>query len=393
MLAAALAPHGGVVMWRAFVYAQDNPVDRARQAFDDFQPLDGKFAANVLVQVKNGAIDFQPREPFHPLFGAMPRTPLMMEFQITKEYLGQATHLAYLGPLFEETLRSDTLARGPGSTVAKVVDGTLDGQTLTGMAGIANIGTDRDWTGSTFNQANWYTFGRFAWDPDIASDTVAREWAAMTFGPRPALVDRIAAMMAGSREAVVDYMTPLGLAHQMATSHHYGPGPWISDLARPEWNPVYYNRADKGGIGFDRTATGSNAIGQYAAGVARLLADPATTPERELLWFHHLPWGHRMASGRTLWGELVAHYDRGVADVVQMRRDWATLAPEIDAERFAKTATLLAVQEREARWWRDASLAYWMSLNGLALPPGSRPPAHDLAWYKAQHFPYAPGNP
>ncbi|MEG3146676.1 alpha-glucuronidase family glycosyl hydrolase [Sphingomonas sp. RT2P30] len=393
MLAAALAPHGGVVIWRAFVYAQDNPVDRARQAFDDFQPLDGKFAANVLVQVKNGAIDFQPREPFHPLFGAMPRTPLMLEFQITKEYLGQATHLAYLGPLFAETLRSDTLARGPDSTVAKVVDGTLDGHALTGMAGVANIGTDRDWTGSTFNQANWYAFGRLAWDPDISPDTVAREWAAMTFGPRPALVDRIAAMMAGSREAVVDYMTPLGLAHQMATGHHYGPGPWISDLARPEWNPAYYNRADKAGLGFDRTATGSNAIAQYAAGVARLLADPATTPERELLWFHHLPWDHRMASGRTLWDELVAHYDRGVADVAEMRRDWATLAPEIDAERFTKTATLLVVQEREARWWRDASLAYWMSLNGLALPPGAHPPAHDLAWYKAQHFAYAPGNP
>ncbi len=393
MLAAALAPHGGVVMWRAFVYAQDNPADRARQAFDDFQPLDGKFAANVLVQVKNGAVDFQPREPFHPLFGAMPRTPLMMEFQITKEYLGWASHLAYLGPLFAETLHSDTLARGPGSTVAKVVDGTLDGHALTGMAGVANIGTDRDWTGSTFNQANWYAFGRVAWDPEIASDAVAREWAAMTFGPRPALVDRVAAIMAGSREAVVDYMTPLGLAHQMAMQHHYGPGPWIADLARAEWNPVYYNRADKGGIGFDRTATGSNAIAQYAPGVARLLADPATTPERELLWFHHLPWDYRMASGRTLWAELVAHYDRGVADVAKMRRDWATLAPQIDSERFTKTATLLAVQEREARWWRDASLAYWMSLNGLALPPGAAPPAHDLAWYKAQHFSYAPGDP
>ncbi|MFA5962490.1 MAG: alpha-glucuronidase family glycosyl hydrolase [Sphingomonas sp.] len=393
MLAAALAPHGGVVMWRAFVYAQDNPVDRARQAYDEFKPLDGSFAANVLVQVKNGAIDFQPREPFHPLFGAMPRTPLMMEFQITKEYLGQGTHLAWLGPLFEETLRSDTLAKGPGSTVARVIDGTLDRRGLTGIAGVANIGDDRDWTGSTFNQANWYAFGRFAWDPDAASDAIAREWAAMTFAPRPALVDRIVAMMAGSREAVVDYMTPLGLAHQMATGHHYGPGPWVADLARPEWNPVYYSRADRNGIGFDRTASGSDAIGQYAPGVARMLADPATTPERELLWFHHVAWDHRMTSGRTLWAELVAHYDRGVAHVARMRRTWATLAPDIDAARFAKTATFLAIQEREARWWRDASLAYWMSVNGLGLPPGAAPPAHDLAWYEAQHFSHAPGNP
>lgn len=393
MLAAALAPHGGVVMWRTFVYAQENPVDRARQAYDEFKPLDGSFAANVLVQVKNGAIDFQPREPFHPLFGAMPRTPLMMEFQITKEYLGQATHLAYLGPLFEETLRSDTLARGPGSTVAKVIDGTLDGHALTGIAGVANIGADRDWTGSTFNQANWYAFGRFAWDPDAASGMIAREWAAMTFGPRPALVDRIAAMMAGSREAVVDYMTPLGLAHQMATGHHYGPGPWIADLARPEWNPVYYSRADRHGIGFDRTASGSNAISQYAPDMARILADPATTPERELLWFHHVAWDYRMASGGTLWAALVAHYDRGVAQVARMRRTWAALAPDVDAERFAKTATFLAIQEREARWWRDASLAYWISINGLRLPPGAAPPAHDLAWYEAQHFSHAPGSP
>jgi alpha-glucuronidase len=215
----------------------------------------------------------------------------------------------------------------------------------------------------------------------------------VTFAPRPALVDRVATMMAGSREAVVDYMTPLGLAHQTATGHHYGPGPWIADLARPEWNPVYYSHADKGGIGFDRTASGSDAIGQYAPGVARMLADPAATPERDLLWFHHVAWDHRMTSGRTLWAELVAHYDRGVADVAQMRRSWATLAPDIDAERFARTATFLAIQEREARWWRDASLAYWMSLNGLSLPPGAAPPAHDLAWYEAQHFSFAPGNP
>lgn len=383
MLAAALAPHGGVVMWRAFVYAHDNPADRAKQAFDDFHPLDGRFADNVLVQVKNGPIDFQPREPFHPLFGAMPHTPLMIEFQITKEYLGFASHLVYLGPLFEETLRADTMAKGAGSTVAGMING---------MAGVANVGRDRDWTGSTFNQANWYAFGRYAWDPTSGSDAIAREWAAMTFAPDPAVVDRVARMMAGSREAAVDYMTPLGLAHLMGTDHHYGPAPWVSALARPEWNPVYYHRATADGIGFDRTASGSNAIAQYAPPVAQRLRDPATTPERELLWFHHLRWDYRMPSGHSLWEELVAHYDRGVAYVDQMRGDWTALKSSIDAERFEKTAALLGIQSREARWWRDASLAYWMSVNHLPLPPGVRPPAHDLAWYKAESFPDAPGH-
>ncbi len=392
MLAAAVAPHGGIVMWRAFVYAETDPEDRAKQAYTEFKPLDGTFAKNVIVQVKNGAIDFQPREPFHPLFGAMPKTPLMIEFQITKEYLGFATHLAYLGPMFAETLASETMQK-PGETVADVVDGSVEGHNLTGMAGVANIGRDRDWAGSTFNQANWYAFGRMAWDPTLGAAPVAREWAAMTFAPSPGIVDPVVAMMMGSREAVVDYMTPLGLAHLMATGHHYGPAPWIADLKRPEWNPVYYHRADKAGIGFDRTKTGSNAVAQYAPALARTLADPATTPERELLWFHHVSWDRRMASGRTLWAEMVHDYDSGVAYVADMRRRWNALKPQIDAERWAKTATYLAVQEREARWWRDASLAYWMSVNGRPLPAGAAAPAHDLAWYKAQHFPYAPGNP
>ena len=356
-------------------------------------PLDGKFAENVIVQVKNGAIDFQPREPFHPLFGAMPKTPLMMEFQITKEYLGQATQLAYLGPLFEETLRSDTLAEGPGSTVARVIDGTLDHHQLTGMAGVANIGRDRDWSGSTFNQANWYAFGRFAWNPDERSDAVARDWAAMTFDPTPAVVDPVVRMMAGSREAVVDYMTPLGLAHVMATGHHYGPGLWIDDLKRPEWNPYYYHRATRDAVGVERGPAGNGATTQYAPALARLLADPKTTPERDLLWFHRVPWTYRLKSGETLWNGMVADYDRGVRYVAGMRADWAALQPRIDAERFAKTASFLNIQQREATWWRDASLSYWMSVNGLPLPRGTTPPAHDLDWYKAQRFAYAPGNP
>jgi alpha-glucuronidase len=394
MLAAAVAPHGGVVMWRAFVYSEVNPEDRAKQAFSEFQPLDGKFADNVLVQVKNGAIDFQPREPFHPLFGAMPQTPLMLELQITKEYLGQGTSLAYLGPLFTEVLNANTYrGEGGGPTVAQVIDGSAEGHELTGIAGVANIGRSRDWSGSTFNQANWYAFGRLAWDPGLSAEAIAREWAAQTFSPDPRVVDPVVRIMMGSREAVVNYTGPLGLAHQMATGHHYGPGPWIADLARPEWNPAYYNRADASGIGFDRTRTGSDAIGQYAPELARLLADPRTPPDSDLLWFHHLAWDFRMASGRTLWEELVAHYDAGVASVVDMRRAWDALRPSIDPERWQKTADLLAIEERDARWWRDASLAYWMSLNGLPLPAGAAPPAHDLAWYKAQSHPYAPGNP
>ncbi|WP_446741471.1 alpha-glucuronidase family glycosyl hydrolase [Sphingobium yanoikuyae] len=393
MLAAALKPHGGIVMWRAFVYAHDNPDDRAKQAYSDFKPLDGQFADNVIVQVKNGAIDFQPREPFHPLFGAMPKTPLMMEFQITKEYLGQSTHLTYLGTLFEETLKSDTLARGKGSTVAKVIDGSLEGHKLTGIAGVANIGVDRDWSGSIFNQADWYAFGRMAWDTDLTAEAVAREWAAQTFSPDPRVVAPIVAMMMGSREAAVDYMTPLGLAHIMGTGHHYGPAPWVSELARPEWNPVYYHKADRQGIGFDRTRTGSNATGQYAPALAKLLDNPKTTPERELLWFHHLPWDYRLASGETLWDGLIHHYDRGVETVAAMQRDWAKLKPQVDAERFAQVETFLAIQHREAQWWRDACISYFQSVSGRSLPVGSAAPPHPLDWYRALSFPYAPGHP
>lgn len=391
MLAAAVKPHGGVIMWRAFVYAQENPEDRAKQAYDDFKPLDGKFADNVIVQVKNGAIDFQPREPFHPLFGAMPKTPLMMEFQITKEYLGMATHLVYLGPLYEEALAADTFARGKGSTVASVIDGSLDGHKLTGMAGVANIGSDRDWSGSTFNQANWFVFGRMAWNPEASAKGVAGEWSELTFGPDPAVTPTVVRMMTSSREAVVNYMTPLGLAHIMGTGHHYGPAPWVHDLARPEWNPVYYHRADATGIGYDRTKTGSNAIAQYAPVLARQFAAVETTPERDLLWFHHVGWDHRMRSGKTLWDELVAHYDLGVDQVAAMHRDWQTLAPYIDAERFRKTDAFLAIQQREAQWWRDACLAYFSSVSGHSLPAGVAQPAKTLADYEAISFPYEPG--
>ncbi|KQM29036.1 alpha-glucuronidase [Sphingomonas sp. Leaf11] len=387
MLAAALKPHGGVVMWRAFVYAHDKPEDRAKQAYSEFQPLDGKFADNVIVQVKSGPIDFQPREPFHPLFGAMPRTPLMMEVQITKEYLGFATHLAYLGPMWEEVLRSDTWRPRKGSTVADVL--ARPGG-LSGMAGVANVGTDRNWSGSQFDQANWYAFGRLAWNPDDRADAIARDWAAMTWGQ--AVAEPAAAMMLRSRQAVVDYMMPLGLHHLFATGHHYGPGPWVDDLARPDWNPVYYHKADRVGIGFDRTRSGSDAVGQYAPALAKRWGDPATVPEDLLLWFHHVPWERRMASGRTLWEELVGRYDRGVAEVAAMQGQWAALKGKVDDQRHAEVSQFLTIQRAEAQWWRDACIAYFAEVSGRALPAGVVPPAHPLAWYKAVRTPYAPGN-
>lgn len=392
MLAEALAPHGGIVMWRAFVYSHEEPDDRAKQAYTEFVPYDGRFAQNVLVQVKNGAIDFQPREPFHPLFGAMPKTPLMMEFQITKEYLGFATHLAYLAPMYAETLRADTHARGPGSTVARVVDGSLEGHQLTGMAGVANIGSDRNWSGSHFDQANWFAFGRLAWDPYLDPEAIAREWVKMTFSTDPGFVDPVVAMMMGSREAVVDYMTPLGLHHLMGRGHHYGPAPWVEGGPRADWTSVYYHRADAKGIGFDRSASGSNAVAQYAPPVAAQFGDLATVPEEFLLWFHHVPWDHRMASGNTLWDELVLRYGRGVDYVAGMRRTWDGLAGKVDPERHAQVAAFLAIQEKEAQWWRDASIAYFQTFSKRSLPAGEPAPPHSLAYYQALQFPFAPGD-
>lgn len=391
MLADALAPHGGVVMWRAFVYSASNPEDRAKQAYDEFKPLDGHFRANVLVQVKNGPIDFQPREPFHPLFGAMPKTPLMMEFEITKEYLGFATHLVYLGPLYEEVLSADTMAHGKGSTVAKVIDGSLDGHTLSGMAGDANIGTDRNWSGSDFNQANWYVFGRLAWNPSLSSRTIAEEWVRMTFTNDAAFVTPVVDMMMGSREAAVDYMTPLGLVHLMGPGHHYGPAPWDASESRADWRPVYYHRADRQGIGFDRSRSGSDAADQYAPPLAAQFNDLKQTPEQFLLYLHHVPWDYRMRSGNTLWYELVAHYTKGVDDVKRMRETWGHLHGYIDEGRYDQVATFLAIQEKEAQWWRDACIAYFQSISRLPLPAGYAAPEHSLKYYESLSFPYVPG--
>jgi len=392
MLADAVAPHGGVVIWRAFVYSNTMPVDRIRQAYDEFQPLDGAFRENVFVQVKNGALDFQPREPFHPLFGAMPKTPLMMEFQITKEYLGQDTHLAYLAPLFEEVLDADTWASGKGSTVAKVLDGSIHKYARTGIAGVANIGSDRNWTGSQFNQANWYAFGRLAWDPGLSSAAIADEWIRMTFTNDARSVASIRSMMLESREAVVNYMTPLGIVHIMATGHHYGPGPW-ADAGRADWTPSYYHRADSLGLGFDRTTTGSNAVAQYVTPVRDRYASRATVPDSVLLWFHHVGWRERLATGRTLWDELVHRYSAGVDTVRAMQRTWAGVRPAIDSARFAEVASFLAIQAREAKWWRDASLAYFQTFSKMPIASRYEQPAHPLDYYKALRCPADPRKP
>ena len=390
MLAAALHPYGGIVMWRAFVYSTVNPEDRAKQAWSEFKPLDGSFADNVIIQVKNGPIDFQPREPFHPLFGSLPRTPMMMEFQITKEYLGFATHLVYLGPLFEEVLKADTYSKGEGTTVAKVIDGSLQGHDLTGIAGVSGIGTDRDWLGSDFNQANWYVYGKLAWDPMQSTQAIAREWLALTFSGDPDFIDAATGIMMRSHEAAVNYMTPLGLAHLMGTGHHYGPAPWVDDLNRPEWNPVYYHRADKHGIGFDRTSGGSDALSQYTPEAAAEFSNPLTMGEKYLLWFHHLPWDYRMQSGDSLWEELINHYDMGVAGVKTMIVEWEQLKPYVDEDRFTKASKLLQIQYKEALWWRDACIAYFKSISGLPLPEGVEAPEHDLEYYKSLNFPNVP---
>ena len=391
VLADALAPHGGIVMWRAFVYSNEVPDDRAKQAYSEFKPLDGAFRPNVMVQVKNGPIDFQPREPFHPLFGAMPKTPLMMEFQVTQEYLGFATHLAYLAPLFEEALRADTYAKGPGSTVAKVLEGGVDPYALTGMAGVSNVGSDRNWCGSVFACANWYALGRLAWDPGLGSDVIADEWIRQTFTSDPAFVAPVQKMMLGSREAAVDYMTPLGLHHQMARNHHYGPGPWVSGGPRVDWTSPYYHRADATGIGFDRSASGSNAVAQYLPPVAAQFGSLDDVPEKLLLWFHHVPWDHRMRSGRTLWDELLVRYQAGVDAVRGMQATWAGLARFVDPERYEQVRAFLAIQEQEARWWRDASVLYFQTFSKRPLPEGYEKPAHDLEYYEAVNNRYAPG--
>jgi alpha-glucuronidase len=391
MLAEALAPHNGIVMWRAFVYSNEVPEDRAKQAYNEFKPLDGSFAKNVLVQVKNGPIDFQPREPFHPLFGAMPKTPLMMEFQLTQEYLGFATHLVYLAPLFKECLDADTYIKGKGSTVARVVDGSLENHSLTGIAGVANIGNDRNWTGHPFAQANWYALGRLAWNPSLSSETIAEEWVRATFTNDEKSVSTLKNMMLASREVTVQYMTPLGLHHIMGWNHHYGPAPWIKDKPRVDWTSVYYHQADENGIGFNRTATGSKALLQYTPEVQKMYSSIETCPEEYLLWYHHVPWSHKVKSGRTLWDELCYRYYQGADSVRRMQQQWNALKGIVDEERFQQVSSLIAIQHQEAIWWRNACVLYFQTFSKKDIPSGLEKPDQSLQYYQSLEFPFAPG--
>ena len=381
MLATALGTHDGIVMWRAFVYKAGSD-DRFKQAYAEFKPLDGQFSPKVLVQVKNGPIDFQAREPFHPLFGAMPRTPLVLEVQLTQEYLGMATHLVYLAPLFKECLDADTQTKGSGSTVAKVVDGRLDQHRLSGIVGVANIGTDRNWTGHPMGQANWYAFGRLAWNHTLTSAAIATEWTQMTLTREPKAVATIVDVMGKSRDIYVRYTTPLGLHHVMGQSIHYGPEPWLAQAGRPDWTAVYYHKADSVGLGFNRTATGSNALALYSPGVQKLWGDANTCPLNYLLWFHHVGWRQPLSSGRTLWNELCTRYYTGADSVTWMQQRWASVRPAVDAAVFGDVAARLAIQRHEALWWRDACVLYFQTLSKQPIPAPFAPPKRTLAEVK-----------
>lgn len=370
MLADALRPYKGIVMWRAFVYSPSD-ADRAKQAYLEFEPLDGQFRNNVIVQVKNGPIDFQPREPYSPLFGAMQHTPLMAEFQVTQEYLGHSNHLAYLAPMWKEFFEFVAPA------------------SLKAVAGVANIGTDANWCGHTFAQANWYAFGRLAWQPSLSSGNIADEWLKQTFGSQPSDINaQLKKMMLDSHEAVVNYMMPLGLHHIFAWGHHYGPEPWCSiPGARPDWLPSYYHRADKQGIGFDRSSKGSNAVAQYPETLAKQYDNIDTCPEEYLLWFHHVPWSHRMKSGRSLWDELCHHYDNGVRQVRDFQKIWNAAEKYIDAERFHEVQSKLKIQARDAVWWKDACLLYFQEFSGMPIPYEIERPIHELKDLQKVHLP------
>lgn len=377
MLADVLKPYKGIVMWRAFVY---NPSmeDRAKQAYQEFVPLDGQFRDNVIIQIKNGPIDFQPREPFNPLFGALRKTPAMVEFQITQEYLGFSNHLAYLATMFKETLDSDTYSDGKGSTVAKITDGTLRPAKTTAISAVANIGEDTNWCGHHFAQANWYAFGRLAWNHQLSSNRIADEWIRMTFSDNNEFVEPVKNMMLSSRETIVDYMMPLGLHHIFAEDHHYGPEPWLSQAAREDWTSVYYHKADTIGLGFNRTTTGSDAVSHYFPPLNNIYNDISTCPENLLLWFHHVPWNYKMNDGKTMWDALCYKYDSGVQQVREYQKVWDRMEQYVDSRRFEEVQSKLKIQARDAVWWRDACLLYFQTFSKKPVPYDLERPIYEL---------------
>jgi len=377
MLADVLKPYNGLVMWRAFVYNPGDE-DRAKQAYQEFVPLDGQFRDNVIIQIKNGPIDFQPREPFNPLFGALKKTPEMVEFQITQEYLGFSNHLVYLAPLFKETLDSDTFADGEGSTIAKLTDGTLRPGKTTAISAVANIGKDANWCGHHFAQANWYAFGRLAWNYNLSSEQIADEWIKMTFSDNEEFVKPVKQMMLTSRETAVDYMMPLGLHHIFAETHHYGPEPWLSEAGRIDWTSVYYHKADNIGLGFDRTVTGSNAVSQYFPPLNDIYNNIETCPENLLLWFHHAPWDYKMKNDNTLWSNLCYKYDSGVQQVREYQKVWDRMESYIDEQRFSDVQSKLRIQARDAVWWKDACLLYFQTFSKRPIPYDIERPVYEL---------------
>ena len=344
MLARALRPHGGIVMWRCFVYgANHQGEDRVMQAVSEFKPLDGMFLDNVILQTKNGPLDFQPREPYSPIFDQIKLTPNMVELQITQEYLGQSKHLVYLAPMWQEFF------------------GFVQPAALKGIAGVANIGKDRNWCGHHFSQANWYAFGRLAWNPQLSSQAIADEWLTLTFTDDQAFVGPLLEAMMQSREACVNYMMPLGLHHIFKFDHHMGPEPDGFKAEYPiEWCPIYYHKADAQGVGFDRTTTtGTGATAQYRESLARIYNKVETCPEELLLWFHHVPWTHRMKSGRTLWEELQVKYNEGVSFVEKMAAQWQLMKPYVDDQRWREVDERLQFQVKDAREWCDVCTTYF----------------------------------
>lgn len=347
MLADAVAPYGGIIMWRSFVYgANHKGEDRVKQAVSEFKDDDGKFRENVILQSKNGPLDFQPREPYAPIFDNMTKTPQMVELQITQEYLGQSRHLVYLAPMWREFF------------------GFIAPERLVGIAGVANIGLDKNWCGHHFSQANWYAFGRLAWNPFLKSEEIAEEWLNQTWtmDGGGGNVQPLKSMMLRSREACVDYMMPLGLHHIFKFDHHYGPEPDGFKAEYPiEWCPVYYHQADEKGIGFDRTHTGTDATSQYRDPYCSMYDDINTCPERYLLWFHHVPWTYRLKSGNTLWEGIQAHYQRGVNEVEDFVKIWNNAKPFIDEQRWKEVDERLQHQLENAREWQQVCLDYFGS--------------------------------